>query len=155
MKQKAILLLCLLTACTAQLSDEQRQKVKDDMAQHRIKKVTEAALTEAAFTLGRSISKQIEKKSLRVDSLQKAERVKIYVLEDNNTSMLEIEKQILEAYQAEANNLQLSDNVQKLSSDTLLYTKPIYKTNLKGTLVFSYALGIRIAKRELVLKMKE
>ena len=67
----------------------------------------------------------------------------------------EIEKQIVEAYAAADGNVELSDNIQRIGKDTLLYTKPMMTTLPDGSLQFNYALGIRIPKREVVLFIQQ
>ena len=52
MRITLILMIAILTACGGTLTDDQRKKVKQDMKDHAIKKVSEADITEAAFTIG-------------------------------------------------------------------------------------------------------
>jgi len=43
-------------SCTGTLSDNQRKKIKEEMTNSEIKKVTESEITEAAFKYGRQIA---------------------------------------------------------------------------------------------------
>ena len=61
MKKIMVIGLLALSACGGTLSDEQRKKIREDMALHEIKKVTEVEITEAALERGRSIMKSLEK----------------------------------------------------------------------------------------------
>ncbi len=129
------------------------------MKLNEIKKVSEAELTDAAFAMGRSLAAIIEKSSLTnkklIDSLQYAYRAKIISLQPGDSMLLDIERQIVEAYTAGAGHVQLNDNVQRLGADSLLYTKPVMKEQRDGSLQFSYAVGIRMSRSQVVLSIKD
>lgn len=124
-----------------------------------IRKVSDAQITEAAFAMGRSLAAIIEKSSLDkarfIDSLQQEHKIKIYALQAGDAMLLEIEKQIVEAYTTGSGNVHLDDNVQRLGADSLLYTKPVMKSLPDGSIQFSYALGIRLPKKQVVLSIKD
>ena len=159
MKYLIYVLLLLLTACGGRLTDEQRKKLKEGMELNAIKKVSDAQLTEAAFEMGRSIAAIVEKSSLRnrklVDSLERTYKIQIDALQQGDSMLLEIERQIVEAYSAGSGKIQLSDNIQRIGPDSLLYTKPIMKELADGSLQFSYALGIRLPRKQVVLSIKD
>ena len=129
------------------------------MELNAIKKVSEGQITEAAFAMGRSLAAVIEKSSLNntrlIDSLQKNHKIRIHALQPGDSMLLTIEKQIVEAYTAGSGQVQLDDNVQRIGTDSLLYTKPIMKELSNGSMQFSYALGIRIPKKQVVLSIKD
>lgn len=155
-----VLIICLvLTACGGSLSDEQRKKLKEGMELNTIRKVSEAQVTEAAFNMGRTLSGVIQKSSVRnqvlVDSLQRAYKVRIAILQPANQLLMSVEKQIVDAYSAGADTVQLSDNIQRSGPDTLLYTLPVLKKAPDGNLQFDYALGIYLPRRQVVLSIKE
>jgi len=144
-------------SCTGTLSDNQRKKIKEEMTNSEIKKVTESEITEAAFKYGRQIASIIEKsdktitnKSL-LDSLAIAYNVEILALQSSNESLRNVEKLLLEAYQT---NTQSSDNIQKMGNDTLIYTKPLMREHPDGSTEFLKALGIRMLKKQLILTIK-
>jgi hypothetical protein len=129
------------------------------MELNTIKKVSDAQLTEAAFEMGRSLAATIEKFSMndkrRIDSLQNAYGVRILPLQPGDSLLLELERQIVEAYTTGSNQVPLNDNIQSLGTDSLLYTKPVMKQLANGAIQFSYALGIHLSKRQVVLGIKE
>ena len=159
MKYVVLFAILLLTACGGTLSDEQRKKLKEGMELNTIKKVSDAQLTEAAFALGRTMAATIEKYSIndrrRIDSLQKAYRVRILALQPGDSLLLELERQIVEAYTTGTDQVPLNDNIQRLGNDSLLYTKPVMKQLPGGAMEFGYALGIHLSKKQVVLTIKE
>jgi hypothetical protein len=159
MKNALLVILFVLSACGGTLTDEQRKKAKQDMTDHAIKKVSEAQITEAAFALGRSVSKAIGTQALAnspvVDSLQLANHLKIVALYPSDVLIKGIEKQLIDAYVSGAGQVELNDNIQRLGTDSLLYTKPIMKELPDGSLQFKYALGVKMPKREVVLSIKK
>lgn len=128
------------------------------MEQGKIKKVTDAQITEAAFEFGRGIAAAQEKKDktltnqVFLDSLGHAFEVEIISIQSGSTSLRGIEKQILEAYTQTVPGT--SDNVQKMGSDSLIYTKPIVREHPDGSLEFIKALGIRMTRKQVVLSIK-
>jgi hypothetical protein len=89
------------------------------------------------------------------DSLQRTYRAKILALQPGDSMLLDIEKQIVEAYTTGTGQVQLNDNVQRLGVDSVLYTKPVMKEGRDGSLQFSYALGIRMSRSQVVLSIKD
>jgi hypothetical protein len=153
MKYTLFLLLFLISSCTGSLTEDQRKKIKEDMAMNEIKKVTEAEVTEAAIRYGQQIATVVGKgdKTLSnkpfLDSLSQVYQVEIVALQESNPKLRAIEKQILEAYSSG----QGSDNIQKMGSDSLLYTKPITREHPDGSTEFIKALGIRMTRKQIVL----
>src|SRR6188768_1701918 len=91
----------VLIACGGSLSDEQRKKIKEDMKQHKIVRVTDLEITEAAFSKGRAILEKIKSRNFtdaRIDSLEDASDVKIKWIEPGLKNAAEIEQQLIEAY---------------------------------------------------------
>jgi hypothetical protein len=159
--RRLVVILLIASACGGTLSDEQRKKIKEDMAANQIRKVSDAELTEAAFALGRKITAIVERrdpgltnKSLK-DSLEKNLNIRILNLQPNDTMLVSVEQQIIEAYTSGSGVVELSDNVQRLSGDTLLYTKPIVRELPDGSSQFQYALGIHLPLKSVVLSIQE
>src|SRR5688572_23178476 len=104
MNRLLITCLFILAGCGGSLSDEQRKQMKEKMEAGEIRKVTDAELTDAAFSFGRMISSTIENssKNLRddaiIDSLEQQFNVDILFLEPADTMLAEVERQIIEAY---------------------------------------------------------
>jgi hypothetical protein len=151
-----VFLMCF--ACGGSLSDEQRKRIRESMEDGQIRRVPEAELTEAAYQLGRQLMKQLEKSEMSpasIDSLQKVYNIKIGTLQTTDSVMLEIEKQIIEAYTTGSGNVELTDNIQKLGADSLLYTKPILKELPDGTMRFEKAVGIHMPRKTVVRSIPE
>jgi hypothetical protein len=157
--KNAVIFSLLLFGCGGTLTDEQRKKVKLDMKEHAIKKVTEAQITEAGFKMGREISSKIVNidNLTLMDSLQKAFKVKIVSLKGDQNLLKGVEKDLIEAYisGAASKQIELSDNIQRLGKDSVLYTKPINKNLPDGSVQFNYAIGIKIPRKELILFLKD
>lgn len=148
--------MIFLVACGGTLTDDQRKKLKDGMKRNEIKKVSEAQITEAAFAIGRVIAESVEKENQKkTDSLLQIYDVKIVYLHLGDSQLLGIEKEIIEAYTAGSGQVQLNDNVQRLGTEILLYTKPVMKELPDGSLQFNYALGIRMPRKQVVLSINE
>lgn len=157
MKYLILLSSLIWMSCTGSLSDNQRKKIKDEMMNSEIKKVTEADVTEAAFAYGRTIASIVEKKDKTLtnqfflDSVENVFNVEVVSIQSSNENLRGVEKLILNAYQA---NTKASDNIQKMGIDTLLYTKPITREHPDGSTEFLKALGIRITKKQIILAIK-
>jgi hypothetical protein len=155
MKHTLLLLLFFISSCTGSLTDDQRRKIKEDMARNEIKKITEADVTEAAMRYGQQIAAVIEKEDKTfndqplLDSISRAYQVEIVALQEDNPNLRQVEKKILEAYSSGEG----SDNVQKMGSDSLLYTKPITTEHSDGS-TSNKVLGIRMTKKQIVLTIK-
>ncbi|MCW5912454.1 MAG: hypothetical protein KIT62_15405 [Cyclobacteriaceae bacterium] len=154
---KYLVLACvILSSCTGTLTEEQRKKMKENMAQGEIKKVSEAEITDATYSWGRKLAAKIEKQdrmltnTLFLDSLAKAEDVEILPLQSNREGLRKVEKELLEAYTVSAGG----DNVQKMGTDTLLYTKPVFREHPDGSTEFLKAIAIRFTRKQVVLSIK-
>lgn len=145
-------LLLIAVSCTGSLTDEQRQKMRENMELNEIKKVTEVQITEAAFQLGRQVAAEVSKADktltnpVALDSIAQVYQVEIISLQESNENLRAIERQILEAYQAAAG----SDNLQKQGPDSLIYTKPLWREHPDGSTEFLKALGVRMTRKQIV-----
>ncbi len=159
---KYVVLISALMAfgCNGKLTDEQKRKIKEERADSQLKKITEAEITEAAFVYGRSLAQVIEQndKSLLtksvIDSLEAAYSVEIIELKTNDSTLRAIEKRVIEAYVGGGDATALSDNIQKTTGDSILYTKPLMLQQADGSVLFSKALGIRMSKKQVVRSIK-
>ncbi len=160
MKYVAFWGLLVLVSCNGKLSDEQKRKIREEREESKIKKISEADITEAAFSYGRKISEIIERRDNTlsnqklIDSLENTFHVEIISLQTNDSTLRTVEKQIIEAYTSGGRGVTLSDNVQKMGRDSILYTKPLMRERPDGSVAFTKALGLRIAKRELIRTIK-
>jgi len=125
-----------------------------------LKKISDAELTEAALNYGRSLARTIEvrDKSLTnrifLDSLGKAFDVQIISMHPTDSFLRGVERKIIEAYTSGSDLSGVGDDLQKMGTDSLIYTKPLFIERPDGSLEFSQALGIRIPKRQVILSIK-
>jgi hypothetical protein len=147
-----------LLVCEGRLSDDQRKKIKEDMSLHKIVKVTDAEITEQAFAQGRKIMKaigNIDGQTVAIDSLSKANQVKIKWLVPGATNALEIERQLVEAYLSSSINGGMEDNVQRMETDSVLYTQPVTEKMEDGSETVKGIWSIRLSKKDLILGMNK
>lgn len=139
-----------------------REKVKQEMKDRQIKRVSEPELTDAAYQTGAALASMAESIlleklndfyatietsgvapdeqavttplsqliSLVLDSLNRNSGHSISLinlgLEGLHPDTLDIEKQLLEAYQYnQENNIPSEDNIQRSGTDYLLFTRPV------------------------------
>ena len=153
---KLIFTMLILASCGGSLSDEQRRKIREDMQQHKIVRVTDAEITEVAFVRGREVVKAIAEtgnKPARLDSLSNANNLKIKWLVPGASNALDIERQLVEAYLASAINGGMEDNVQRMAGDSLLYTHPVTEKMTDGSETVKGIWSIRLSKKQLILSM--
>lgn len=161
MRVSLLALLLFATACGGTLSDEQRKKMRERMKEDEIKHVTEGELMSAAFTYGRSISSVLEKRDPSMinkkllDSLELAFNVQIAAIQPGDSMLLAIESQLIEAYTTSAGQVNVADDVQKMGTDSILYTKPIMHERPDGSMEFMRALSIHIPVRSVILSIEE
>lgn len=119
-----------------------------------IKKVSDADFLEHAFKNGRAIMALVERMPSGADSIGHAHQVDVVWLEPGSAHASDIEKQLIDAY---LNSMmlgeELTDNVQRLGADSLLYTKPIINELPDGVVEVKGTWNIRMSKKQLVLAM--
>jgi hypothetical protein len=158
MNRISIVCLLILAGCGGTLTDEQRKQMRENMEAGEIRKVTDAQLTDAAFAFGRKISGLVQTSGSNVaviDSLEQEFGVKILLLEPADSMLAEVEQQLIEAYTSGSGVVELTDNVQNMHNDTLLYTKPVLRELPDGTTEFTRALGIRMPVKAVVLSIED
>jgi hypothetical protein len=153
------LLFLLVCACGGKLTQEERAKLHEGMATQDIRRITDAELQEAALALATEIMSDVERvdkflvNRQKIDSLAAARAVVVFALRVGSTPRGETEKQLVEAYAAAAGTA--GDNLQKLGTDSLLFTRPVFLMHPDGSQDFSHAIGIRMATRTIVLSMPQ
>jgi hypothetical protein len=160
MKKPAIILLFLLTGCGGTLSDEQRKQMREQMELHKIVRVTEIEITEAAFEQGRETMKILESfngESSKTDSFLRANKGAIHFVVPGASNARALEQQLIDAYLADESGA-VQDNVQELRNgdgtyDTLLYTKPVTVKMPDGSEQLNGIWNIWIPKKQLVLEI--
>lgn len=150
-----------MIGCNGSLSDEQRKRLKDNMELNKVKKISDAQITDEAYREGRIIASLLEKRdpaltnAQLIDSLEKVFQAEIIDMQLNDAALRSKELQIIEAYASGLDASTLTDNIQRLGEDSLLYTKPRLNQNTEGQLEFSGALGVRLLKKQVILSIKE
>ncbi len=155
-----IYLIFMLAACdSGSQRHVNRDALQEEIRNREPKKISEAQITTEAFSQGQIITGEAQKELLQtlhkvmeesgpvkaaqfcsvqarpiMDSLSQKYNATIRrtSLKPRNPGNApdEVEKQLLEAYEYNAeNNLPMNENVQRLSYDYLLYTKPIIINN--------------------------
>lgn len=158
MKKLLPLVLLVIFGCNASLTEEQKKEIREGMKANEIVKISDAEITEAAYQYGRTISEKIQKQGALhlnenlTERLQEEYHVHIYPLAPGDSLLMAIEQQLIEAYTS-ANDFELTDNIQKIGADSLLYTFPVMETQPDGSVAFQYALGIRMPKKYVILSM--
>ena len=154
-------LLLISLGCGGKLSQDERQRLHEGMATQDIKRVTDAALQEAAMAFSNAVIRDVEKvdrfllQESRIDSMEAARGVRIYSLTPDDTALKEIEQKLIEAYIAGTNAGTAGDNLQSIGEDSLLFTRPMFSLHPDGSQQFSHAIGIRMSKRTIILSMPQ
>lgn len=157
--KKVSFLIFFLIACGGKLKDNQRRQFKEGMEATKIRQISEGEILDVAFSYGKEVAKAVERtdryllQKSKIDSLDSNYKVKIYSLNTSNNSMSEIEKQILDAYKH--GNNKGSDNIQKLDSDSLLFTRPVFRSHPDGSEEFLNAIAIKIPQKVIVLSINK
>ncbi|MBS1682267.1 MAG: hypothetical protein JST48_11190 [Bacteroidetes bacterium] len=151
-----ILFLLSLFSCGRPLSSEQRKQISENMQAGAIKKISDAELTQAGFDYGKTVASLIQNgnNSTVVDSVENKFNVEIIFLQAGARGLRLVEQQILDAYLA-TNDINLRENIQRMGKDSLLYTKPLVKERPDGSGEFVRAIGVRMAKKTVILSMNE
>lgn len=153
MKKVFILFTVLLCACGGSLTDEQRREMKKAREQQAIVKVSDAEIVDAAFAKGREVMKQL-KTNPDTSVVSQAQTVKIHWLAAGKANGLKMERQLIDAYlQSLLDGMPLQDNVQKIGTDSLLYTNPVVVTRADSSIEITGTWNVWISKRDLILAM--
>jgi len=151
-----ITLVFLLTACGGTLTDEQRKKMREANEAQAVVKVTDAEITEAALSKGRLVLEGLTSPD-KADSLERAQNVKINWLQAGaSPNTLELEQQILDAYiNSVITGAPLRDNIQKIGTDSMLYTSVVVLTHPDSIVEIKGTWNILMSKKQLILSMKK
>jgi hypothetical protein len=156
MRWSIFFLIIVLAGCGGSLNDDQRKEMREARKSQSIQKVSDAELTEEAFTKGRLIISQVERKAGLADSLELQYQAYIRWLDPASATINEIEKQLFDAYLSSAMaGGSLSDNVQRLGNDSLIYSKPVVTELPDGSVQVKGTWNVRMAKKDLVLGMRK
>ncbi|MBX2944356.1 MAG: hypothetical protein KF725_00880 [Cyclobacteriaceae bacterium] len=147
--------LIFLMGCGGSLNDEQRKQMREARELNSIKKVSDVEIMEAAFAFGRDIMEKVEA-GLDQDSLELSRKVAIRWLQTGSSAGSEIERQVIDAYlNSMVLGAELADNVQRLGTDSLLYTKPVVVDLPDGVVEVKGTWNIRMSKKQVVLSISK
>ena len=157
-----ILVVFSIISCDNKLSDEQRKAMREQMELHKIRKISEAQITEAAYLSGRSIVQKLDaagSDSIKLKSLLNAYKGHVRLITPSNHNAVIMEQQLLDAYLANESGL-TQDNIQKIrdknnvETDSILYTKPIVLKLPDGSVKLQGMWSVWLSKKEVVLSIK-
>ncbi|MBL7842435.1 MAG: hypothetical protein KF846_07565 [Cyclobacteriaceae bacterium] len=147
--------LVFILSCGGSLNDEQRKQMREARELNSIKKVSDAEIMEAAFAYGRDIMGLVDS-GLDMDSLEVSRKVDIRWLATGSTEGSEIERQVIDAYLTSMMlGTELADNVQRLGTDSLLYTKPVVVDLPEGVVEVKGTWNIHMSKKQVVLSIQK
>lgn len=149
-----VVFILLLAACGGKISDEQRKQMLEARKRQAIVKVTDAEVIEMAFSLGKEVSQQLKSGSenQNLTQLETNYKVKINWLEPGSATSREIEQQLIDAYiTGVTSGTNEFDNVQRVGTDSLLYTKAEVLERADGSVEVKGTWNIWISKKELIL----
>jgi len=154
----------LVTAC-GRLSDEERKKLRDGMAENKIVKVTDEEIVTTALDKGRAIYALLEKKKFQtkaVDSIAANESVRIHWTRPGDKNAEAIEQQLIDAYITSIITGNLQDNIQKLylqnnpaNYDSIVYSKPVVTPMPDGVENLEGVWNIYISKKSVVIAISK
>lgn len=139
------------------MSDEQRKQMLEARERQRIQKISEAEIMDLAFVKGREVLANLPSpESMSADSLGGVQGVKIHWLSPGVSNGLTIEQQVIEAYiNSVIEGTPLQDNVQKVGSDSLLYTRAVVITRPDSSVEVKGTWNIWMSKKQLILGMEK
>jgi len=151
----------LACACGGSLTDEQRKKMREEMELHKIRKITEAEITEAAYAKGRAligILEHAENNNPKIDSLAAASGTRIRWIAPGKSTAEGVEQQLIESYIAGAESGSLQDNLQKIrnaegETDSLLFTRPVVKNLPDGAVKVEGTWNVTMSQKQVILEM--
>lgn len=162
MKPVIILMAAIVIACSGSLSEEQKQQMHENMEAHKIVKVTEVEIMEAAYAEGRRIVHALDSlagDSVALNTFLKEQKGSVRFLTPDATNARLLEKQLIDAYLA-APGGSLDDNVQELRNDagkydSLLYTRPVATRLPDGSDRLEGVWNIWLSKKALVVDISK
>jgi hypothetical protein len=151
----------VVCACGGSLTDEQRKKMREEMELHKIRRITEPEITEAAYARGRAligILEHAENNPQKIDSLAAASGTRIRWIAPGKSTAEGVEQQLIESYIAGAESGSLQDNLQKIrnaegETDSLLFTRPVVKNLPDGAVKVEGTWNVTMSQKQVILDM--
>lgn len=156
-----LLIIFCVFACDNKLSDEQRKAMRENMELHKIRKISDAEITEAAYTEGRRIITDLEqaaKDSTKLNATISSCNGRVRLIRPGKDNALAVEQQLVDAYLADESG-GVQDNIQKIrrnnvDTDSILYTKPALVKLPDGSERLEGIWSIWLSRKEIIIKMK-
>lgn len=136
------------------MSDEQRKQMLEAKEQQKIQRISEAEILDLGLTQGRKVVEDltVDDALLDLDSLSDVTGIKIHWLAPGKTGALAIEQQLIDAYMTSLiDGTPLNDNIQKIGTDSLLYTKPVVLMRPDSIVEIKGTWNIWMSKKQLIL----
>ena len=154
------LFFSLLVSCGGGLSDSQREAIKKSMRDGRVQRVSPAALITSGLESGRAIVALLGDdlylgNRVLMDSISTSKEVKIYMMKSETVQPGTKHAEVWEAYLNAPDPADLKENIQKIGSDSLLYTRPVTYERPDGSLVLSHAVAVVMAVKNVIVYMEE
>jgi len=144
--------MVVLSSCGGSMSDEQRKQMLEASEQQKIQKISEAEIMDLGLAKGREVLAELPIKAPRVDSSGQLQDVKIHWLSPGASTGLTIEQQLIDAYiNSVMEGMPLQDNIQKIGTDSLLYTKAVVITRPDNSVEVKGTWNIWMSKKQLIL----
>jgi len=136
--------------------------MREEMELHKIRKITEVEITEAAYTTARSliaILEHSENNPHKIDSLAAASKTRIRWIVPGKSTAEGVEQQLIESYIAGAETGSLQDNLQRIrnaegETDSLLFTRPVVKNLPDGAVKVEGTWNVTMSQKQVILEMK-
>ena len=147
MKYILLASIIIVFSCNQQgMSDEHRQKIKEETADRKIKRITDADILNAAKVRAEKLYKSID--TNKYNSSTSNEQIKWVSMKDTLANVYE--KNMQEAYQYSLDQgLELYDNIEEVENAVIVYTKPeIIDDSLQGFWIIS------LDKKEVIRALK-
>lgn len=155
-----MLMTIVLVGCGG-LSDEQRKRIREEMANSKIVKLSDAEITAFALARGREVYQALERvkfDSAKADSIAALHRAKIRFVVPGAKNAKVLEQQLIDAYISELVNGSLQENIQKVYNDetpadydTLLYSKPVVRLMPDGVENLEGVWNIYLSRKQVIL----
>lgn len=144
--------IAVLSSCGGSMSDEQRKQMLEASEQQKIQKISEAEIMDLGLAKGREVLTELPIDGALVDSSGNIQDVKIHWLSPGASTSSTIEQQLIDAYiNSVIEGTPLQDNIQKIGTDSLLYTKAVVITRADSSVEVKGTWNIWMSKKQLIL----
>ena len=135
--------------------------MREEMELHKIRRVSEVEITEAAYAKGRTLIGLLdhaENNPRKIDSLAAATGTRIHWIVPGKATAEGVEQQLIESYIAGAESGSLQDNLQKIrnaagETDSLLFTRPVVKNLPDGAVKVEGTWNVTMSQKQVIIEM--